>query len=226
MTNFLPPVVAAGSPDILPIAGRRGISVRCLSDEHDLAALDALDAAGLGAILLGEDGQAIAANALACELISRGDKQRLVGRRLALKTDGALSADNPYAPNGTPDRRCHLASLERNGGSEPLFAHVVGLGCAGDGPEGGRRLALLVDPARYVALRFEAFLSAYRLTSAEARLLAEILTGRGVGVACRSLGVTEPTARTHLKHIFAKTETTRQTELISRFFGTARPAPS
>lgn len=224
MTNCVFPALAAGPSDMFPLAGRRG--GRCSADEHDNAALGAFDSAGLGALLIGEDGYVIAANAVACELLDRSGRQRLVGRRVAFEAHGPVRADNLYAAHTGPGSRSRIL-LERNGGSAPLFAHVVGLGGIGDDTtRGGRRLALLIDPASYAALRFEAFVRAYRLTSAEARLLVEILTGRGVGAARRALQITEPTARTHLKHIFAKTETKRQTELLSLFFGAMRQSPS
>jgi DNA-binding CsgD family transcriptional regulator len=55
------------------------------------------------------------------------------------------------------------------------------------------------------------------------RVLAEIIGGNGLLAAAAKLKITEATARTHAKHVLAKTGTTRQTELIRRFFKTALP---
>ena len=49
------------------------------------------------------------------------------------------------------------------------------------------------------------------------------LGGNGLLAAAARLKITEATARTHAKHVLAKTETNRQTELIRRFFETSLP---
>ena len=48
----------------------------------------------------------------------------------------------------------------------------------------------------------------------ELRVLLTLAQGLGGKEAADMLGVSEPTVRTHLQHIFAKTGTSRQTELL------------
>ena len=60
----------------------------------------------------------------------------------------------------------------------------------------------------------EAFARLYKLTGGELRLLLALTQGLGAKEAADMLGISEPTARTHLQHIFSKTDTTRQTELL------------
>jgi DNA-binding CsgD family transcriptional regulator len=67
------------------------------------------------------------------------------------------------------------------------------------------------------------FAAKFGLTLAEARLLGEIIGGSGLLTAAAKLNITEATARSHANRILAKTGTTRQTELIRRFFETALP---
>ena len=64
----------------------------------------------------------------------------------------------------------------------------------------------------------------FGLTIAETRVLGEIVGGNGLLAAAAKLKITEATARSHTNHILAKTGTTRQTELIRRFFETVLPA--
>ena len=52
------------------------------------------------------------------------------------------------------------------------------------------------------------------MTPAEAALALEILTGRGLQEASRRLHITLSTARTHLAHIFHKTNTRSQAQLV------------
>ena len=52
------------------------------------------------------------------------------------------------------------------------------------------------------------------LTRAEAAFLGEIVKGDGLQAAADRLGVSLATARTHLRHVFEKTGTQRQAELV------------
>src|SRR5262245_36406935 len=61
------------------------------------------------------------------------------------------------------------------------------------------------------------------LTAAETGVLGEIIGGKGLRATAARLKITESTAHTHAKRIFAKTATERQTELIRRFFEATFP---
>lgn len=53
----------------------------------------------------------------------------------------------------------------------------------------------------------------FGLTVAESRLAVRLAEGRTIAEAAKSAGITMATARTHLRNIFAKTATSRQSEL-------------
>jgi DNA-binding CsgD family transcriptional regulator len=55
----------------------------------------------------------------------------------------------------------------------------------------------------------------YELTDAEARFTALLLQGRKLEDIAETLAISIHTARSHLKHVFEKTRTSRQGELIS-----------
>lgn len=61
--------------------------------------------------------------------------------------------------------------------------------------------------------------SVFGLTPAEARLALELMKGDGLKPCALRLGVSPSTARTHLKHVFEKTGTRRQAELVRLLFG-------
>jgi DNA-binding CsgD family transcriptional regulator len=54
----------------------------------------------------------------------------------------------------------------------------------------------------------------YGLTPAETAFAAEIVKGDGIQACADRLGISRSTARTHLLHIFRKTDTRRQAELV------------
>ncbi len=58
------------------------------------------------------------------------------------------------------------------------------------------------------------FAQAYGLTQAEARLIRPLADGLGLFEAAHKLGITKNTARTHMRHIYAKSGVHRQAELI------------
>ena len=70
------------------------------------------------------------------------------------------------------------------------------------------------DPSQAPLMPGEAFARLYKLTGGELRLLLALTHGLGAKEAADMLGISESTARTHLHHIFSKTDTTRQTELL------------
>jgi DNA-binding CsgD family transcriptional regulator len=72
------------------------------------------------------------------------------------------------------------------------------------------------------ALPGEAFAKLYGLTGGELRVLLAMAPGLGMREAAEVLGIAEATAKTHLQHIFSKTGTSRQTDLMLLF---ARSAP-
>jgi DNA-binding CsgD family transcriptional regulator len=70
------------------------------------------------------------------------------------------------------------------------------------------------DPAAAPMLANSAFAQLYGLTDGELRLLNGLVPGLTLAEIAALLGISEATAKTHLRHIFAKTKTSKQTELL------------
>lgn len=60
----------------------------------------------------------------------------------------------------------------------------------------------------------EALKSTYGLTATEARVAQELAEGRTLAEAAADLRISSGTARNHLKQVYAKTDTHRQSELV------------
>jgi len=73
----------------------------------------------------------------------------------------------------------------------------------------------LRDPVKRPVFAVEAFADFYKLTPGEARVAAVLGQGGNLGAACDILGITLPTAKTHLQRIFEKTGVSRQSELVA-----------
>ena len=70
------------------------------------------------------------------------------------------------------------------------------------------------DPERSPAPPATRIKLLHGLTPAEAAFAIEIVKGDGIQACADRLGISRATARTHLSHIFRKTNTTRQAELV------------
>ena len=189
-------------------------------------------AAGFAIFLLTGNCRVLFANPKAEDLVRRQTGLRYERGHLAATTPAlthrlhALARAGSWLARGEGDIGGTL-ELIRGENCPPLVAHVIPLAATRaaavfdiDRPAAA---VFVVDPAAGLDAQIQHFAARFGLTVAEARVLAEIIGGDGILAAAARLKVTEATARTHAQRILAKTGTTRQTELIRRFFETALP---
>ncbi len=74
---------------------------------------------------------------------------------------------------------------------------------------------LIIDPDRSPLPDGELLRMLFNLTSAEGRLCEQLLEGKSLNEAAESSGTSINTTKTHLKNIFSKTGTARQSQLIA-----------
>ncbi|WP_348689419.1 helix-turn-helix transcriptional regulator [Acidovorax soli] len=70
------------------------------------------------------------------------------------------------------------------------------------------------DPVQATCMPGEAFAKLHGLTGGELRVLLALSQGLSGTEAADMLGISEPTIRTHLQHIFSKTGTSKQLDLL------------
>jgi len=100
----------------------------------------------------------------------------------------------------TSGSRCRTG--RRHSATAAIFVHKAGL----------------ESPSPPVAIA-----EAYKLTTAELRVLFAIVEVGGVPDAAETLGIAPSTVKTHLGRIFEKTSTTRQTDLVKLVAGFSNP---
>jgi len=180
----------------------------------------ALDALEVGIALTDRRGRVMFANRVAEKILRRGSGLTLIRDKLRA---------------ARPDDAQRLAAL-----IEGAAGTSLGIG---DGPGGmlalptatGRPLTVLVSPCPRLGLLEPAaivFMSEppgsmhieerhivrqYGLTQAEARLLRALVEGQRLKDYADDAGITLNTAKTHLKQVFAKTGSKRQTDLVRMF---------
>lgn len=205
------------------------LDIRTLNSQVLEATLDALVA---GVYLVARDGRVVYMNAAAEQQIKTGSAIRIVNNRLlpsdlqarqalARATDDAagekLDAESGGHSLAIPDPQGegYVATLlrldrgSRQGIMAPFAASVA---------------VFVQKPARVPMMPGEAFAKLYRLTGGELRVLLALAQGLGGKEAADMLGISEPTVRTHLQNIFAKTGTSRQTDVLRLLQSATPPA--
>ena len=175
----------------------------------------ALDCMPYGVILVDADGRLLFMNASARAIIAASGALSLCQDRVAAANERETAALR---------RSIAVAAKSENGGGRPV-PRTVFLSRADPlpplpvivAPLRGRAdaaalfigdLASGTDSAELILMRF------YGLTAPEARLSLGLLEGKGLAAAARQNSISINTARTHLRHVFEKTRTHRQAELV------------
>ena len=174
-----------------------------------------------GFLLLAGDGQVVQVNRMAEKILREGDGLAIQRGRLAARSCGdmarlrALLAGAALPPSGS-----------RSGGTMPVARRgrrplqlwampLPGEDPASPLPEPAASICVLVlDPERQVVPPIAGLKALYGLTRAEAELVAGLLRGERLADYCEKIGISLSTARTHLRSVFGKTDTSRQAELM------------
>ncbi len=176
-----------------------------------------------GAMLVGSKAHPHLANRAALAILAKKDglwlsRTGLVADRasdtrlLQQLLHEAIQSPERGEPNGSP------VTLPRKATHNALIVRVVpgpGLGCW-PGTESRVALMTVYDQDSNLDVDDSILTRLYGLTRGEAALAAHLLRGKSIEEASEELFISPHTARTHLKRIFMKTDTHRQTELVVR----------
>lgn len=187
-----------------------------------------IDLLTVGVVLTDEDGEIRFVNRAARERLDRRDAVLRVGGRLSARDRKAADAlrdaiataargsliDLPHAGIGVPipseesigERAADLAAwvLPLDAGLRFEFAAPIACKVA----------IFLRDLGDVSPFPGELFVRQYGITPAECRVFALLTQGMVLQEVAETLGISLPTAKTHLQSIFAKTGTQRQADLV------------
>jgi len=159
---------------------------------------------------------------MAEDLLAQGDVVRAGPRGLHAATATQTSALQwlvaQAAGSGGPTPVGGAIVLEHPSLKRPLQVLIsplrTDLGWAGLVWQSPAVLVLVIDPERTPETPEQQLRTLYHLTHTEAWVAREVVKGEGVVTVAASLGMLPSTARTHLHHVFEKTGTQRQAELV------------
>lgn len=186
----------------------------------------ALDSLGHGVLLAEPDGRISFLNPAARRVVDLRDGLSLgrSGLQAAAPSEDALlrrriQCASVCPPEGPP--REELIRISRPSGARPFEVLVLPVpsGVQASGPQHRGALVLLHDPDSVPVSESASLHAAYGLTPAEARLAELVARGEGLHSAAALLEISIDTARTHLKRIFSKTNTHRQSQLAQLLLG-------
>lgn len=171
-----------------------------------------LDRLAVGIVLLGPTGEVLKANAAARALCTLEANLSLgshllchqPGVDLRAMIDQALRGD---AVNFAP------VTVPRNNGTRDVILLVGPL--SESQQHLARVIVLIVDPSQRNVAAPQLLERAFGLTPTEARIARSLAQGQRPEDIAREMGVSGTTVAFHLKNLFSKTETNRQSDLIA-----------
>jgi DNA-binding CsgD family transcriptional regulator len=191
------------------------------------ALADSLDTLASGMFLVDETGRIVHANASAHMMVAEANVLRAADGRLHTvtpETDRTLLDTFTAAANGdgAVGRKGIAVPLDARDGSR-YVANVMPLTGGARRNAGVSYAAVAVVFVHKAVLDLpsppEAMAKTFQLTPAELRVLFAIVEVGGVPEVADVLGITEGTVKTHLHHLFEKTGTTRQVDLVKLVAG-------
>lgn len=195
------------------------------------ASIQALDCLPSAVLIVGDRGHVIHVNRAALHLLDHSDAIFLRAghpvndglgwlrtadpgsqRVLDIALQRAVSNDFLLTPAFTD-----ALAIQGPGGSSRLVLRTAPLSEAAEFPGRPPRAAALVfitEQAAVPVLDLRALRGLYRITQAEAKVAQTLVQGGSVTDLAKGLGLSEATVRTHLRRLFEKTQTSRQSELL------------
>lgn len=206
-----------------PHLARAGLMAWRLGLRKARVMVQALEAVGLPAAVLGAGGRAIALNAAFERLVPTVVQDRR--DRLILtnpKADALLSQALDRLRDGIVNKTTSSIPLSARDGQPPIVVHLLPVkGAAHDVFAKGTTIMLATPVDRAKVATAEVLEGLFDLTPAEARVARAIAEGDAIADIAPSLGVAEGTVRTQLKAVLAKTGLHRQAELVALLAGSA-----
>ena len=185
------------------------------ADMERAVAADALDRLSQALLVVNADARVMFANRAANALLGNGLHMHDGVLRVGLNGESA-KLHRMVAGCARPDlvnAGGHIA-VNRGPGRAALSLLVIPAKSQQEWLASPCAMIFVTDPETMTTPETTFLQNQFGLTPAEAVLARELLSGDGIEAAATRIGIGEPTARTHLRRVLAKTGTSRQAELV------------
>jgi DNA-binding CsgD family transcriptional regulator len=179
----------------------------------------AVDGLTTGVVFLSSDLKVLDINAAAERMTRERHAIAIESGRLLLPNSEMgrklRSAVAACAHGRLDELRISTVVFEGRDGAPGLVTHVLPLAKSEGSLEGGPAAALfLTDPEAPMRMPIDALIEQFGLTPSELRVLMGLMQGQTPREIAEAHGMAMPTIRTHLRHLFQKTGTSRQIQLV------------
>ncbi len=181
---------------------------------------EVIDALRHGLVIVGPRRGVVHLNAAAEQILKGGDglcirsgtieaTRTSTNEQLQVSIMGALVEHRSGARNGDS------LVCSRPSGKRPYVIHVLPLAATPPAdPAAAKALVLIIDPEQELEPPKTLIRRLFGLTNAEADIALRAMHGDGLKPISADLGLSRETVSTHLQHVFDKTDTHRQAELV------------
>lgn len=186
--------------------------------------LETYDTVGVGLVIVAGTTQMLHSNRVADEILALRDGLELtpertlrLGRARGSTPQGLFDhlPDAKVCQTGEEERTA-LLSVPRPSGKRPLALLVRRSGVSeADSP---LTLVFLIDPEHPMKGMENHVRQVFGLTPAETQLAMLLMQGRNLIECCQKMGVRRPTAASHLRQLFNKTQVRTQSQLVSTLY--------
>ena len=213
---------------------RRAVAIAKIIDLHKFEAAvfaDSLDGLATAMFLVDARGHLVHVNVAGHALLDKADVVRAADGKFATvdaQTNGALRdvfIDSEHGDRAVSTKGIDVPLAARNG--DRYVAYVLPLTSGARRQAGAAYSAVAAVFVRKAEFELphplETIAKVFELTPAEMRVLMMLVQLGGPRKVAPVLGISEPTVRTHLQHIFDKTNTSRQADLVKLVAGYMSP---
>jgi DNA-binding CsgD family transcriptional regulator/PAS domain-containing protein len=185
----------------------------------------AVDVLSDGIVIVGGDGRVVHLNPAAEAIVASADGLCVRSgylRATVARTDGVLdlAVHRAFSRGRSTVATGGCVAVPRLSGLRPYVVRVIPLNPEGRvGEASSTVLVVIADPEREPQPESEALRRLYGLTKTEAAVAVRVLGGSGLKPIADDMSLSLATVRTHLQHVFDKTDTHRQAELVRLLLG-------
>jgi DNA-binding CsgD family transcriptional regulator len=180
---------------------------------------EVIDAIRHGIVIVGTGRSIVHVNFAAEQILKSGDGLCIrsggieatpasTNEQLQSNITHALVEQRSGARNGD----CFACS--RPTGKRPYVIHVIPLAATASDPAAAKALIMIIDPEQDPEPPKMLIRRLFGLTNAEADVALRVMRGDGLKPISADLALSMATVKTHIHHIFSKTDTHRQAELV------------
>lgn len=177
-----------------------------------------IDATRHGVIIVDMRHEVVHLNSAAEQILKSTDGLAMPSRTIQAADTTANEQLQRVITNALVKSQCGARSggstaCSRPSGKRPYIIHVTPLGTTPAKPA-PKALVTIIDPEQEPEPPKELIKRLFGLTNAEADVALRTMRGDGLKPIAADLGLSRATVNTHLQHIFDKTDTHRQAELV------------